>query len=266
MHSIKIDENHIRTDLLLEEKPNFYDSFYSKNNIKVYRSKFNKYNYTTISFLDITDKDEYNDLEDIFINEINNFLNLNDNDIVLIVGLGNDKSTPDSLGPLVVDEVIATRYLYLISDVDCNFSNVSKIAPNVMGNTGIDSINIIKSIISDIHATKVIVIDSLKSSSVDRLLHTIQITDSGIHPGSGINNDRGELSSNTVSSSVISIGVPTVVDVKTIVEDLIEEKVQMKNNFIVTPTNIDFLIEKLSKLIGEGINISLHKDFIRQKK
>ena len=264
MHNIKVDENHIRTDLIIEDNSINYDTCINKNNIKVYKSRKNNYNYTTISFNDITDKDNYKNLENVFINEFNKYLDLKDNDIILVVGLGNDKSTPDSLGPLVVDIVVATRYLYLISDVDCNFSNVSKISPNVMGNTGIDSINMIKSIINDINATKVIVIDSLKASSVERLVHTIQITDSGIHPGSGINNDRGELSSNTVNSKVISIGVPTVVDVKTIVEDILEEDVTMKSNFIVTPTNIDFLVERLSNLIGDSINICLHKDFIRQ--
>ena len=264
MHRVKIDENHIRTDLIIELDSNNSNEIYKYKDVSVYRNTINNYSYTTISFLDITDSDSYFDIEKIFIKELKKYININNNDVILVVGLGNDKSTPDALGPLVIENILVTRYLYLIGDIDKNFSNVSKFIPNVMGNTGIDSISLIKNVIKDINASLVIVIDSLKAGCVDRLIKTIQITDSGIHPGSGINNDRGELSSNVLSCPVISIGVPTVVDVKTIVEDLIDQEVIMKDNYILTPTNIDFVIERLSTLIGRGINICLHKDFIRQ--
>lgn len=128
----------------------------------------------------------------------------------------------------------------------------------------IETIKVLKSVIKESGANKVIVIDSLKASKVERLNKIIQITNSGIHPGSGINNNRGEVSEKTMNASIVAIGVPTVVDVKTIVEDILKEEVTLKENLIVTPTNIDFIIQKLGLLIGNGINISLHKDFKRQ--
>ena len=123
-----------------------------------------------------------------------------------------------------------------------------------MGNTGIESIAIIKSIVKDINPTKIIIIDSLKASNKERLIKTIQITNSGINPGSGINNSRGEISKKTIGCDVVAIGIPTVVDMST----------NVKENFIVTPTNIDFVIERLSSLIASSLNKSLHKNYNRQ--
>ena len=128
-----------------------------------------------------------------------------------------------------------------------------------MGTTGIESIDLIKNIIKDIKATKVIAIDALKASKIERLVKTIQITDSGIHPGSGINNNRGEISKNTMETDVISIGIPTVVDIKTILESILEEEIELDENLILTPTDIDYQIEKLSKLLSISINKTLHK-------
>lgn len=128
-----------------------------------------------------------------------------------------------------------------------------------MGNTGIETSKIIKSLIKEIKATKVIIVDSLKTNNMNRLGKTIQITDQGIFPGSGINNNRKEISKKTVGCDVIAIGIPTVLDIKSLVSEIDENE-----NYIVTPTNIDFLILKLSLLLSNGLNISLHKNFIRQ--
>ena len=114
-----------------------------------------------------------------------------------------------------------------------------------------------KSIVEKINPTKVIIIDSLKTNNLSRLAKTIQITDQGISPGSGIGNKRKEISKNTIEKEVIAIGIPMVVDIKNIINT--------KESMIVTPTNIDFLVEKLSILIGNGINISLHKNFFSTK-
>ena len=189
------------------------------------------------------------------------FLSFQSDDVFLIVGLGNRKSTPDSLGPSTIDNILVTRYLYLLGDIHDGYRNVCSFVPDVMGNTGIETSQIIQSIIRDTKATKVIVIDSLKTDHMDRLIKTIQITDQGIFPGSGIGNNRKEISKETVGVDVIAIGVPTVVDLRCFMEI-------SKNHdalaYIVTPTNIDFVVEKLGILIGNGINISLHEDFMRQ--
>ena len=257
MHEININDNSLRTDLILEKDLELKSiKKTTHNKLKIITNKYNNYKYTTIYFNDITDKDNFNNLLEVFIKELKKYLTLSKKDKYLVIGLGNDKSTPDSLGPKVLDNILVTRYLYLLGDVSSGYSNVCSFEPNVTGNTGIETFDIIKSIIKETKATKVIVIDSLKTNNLNNLIKTIQITDSGISPGSGVNNKRGELSKDKLKVDILSIGVPTVVDIKTLNNDL--------DNLIVTPTNIDFIIEKLALLIGKGINISLHKDFIRQ--
>ena len=263
MHKIKLDDNIVRTDLILEQNIDMKDvSNDTINNIKVMKNEFENNHYTTIYFDDITDSDIYNELEKVFISEFKKYIDINSKDIILVIGLGNNKSTPDSLGTLTIDNIIPTRYLFELGEVEEGYSNVSVYKPDVIGNTGIESINIINGIVKDIKPTKIIVIDSLKANSLDRLTKTIQITDSGIHPGSGINNNRGEISNKTTNSKVIAIGIPTVVDIKTIFN---EKNVDINNSFIVTPTNIDFVIDKLSILLGNSLNKIFHKNFNRQK-
>jgi len=245
--------NNIRTDLIFElDKDNYKEIIINKtNNIRVLKG----IDYTTITFNDITDSSNYKLVEDTFIKELKKYITINNKDTILVIGLGNNKSTPDSLGPSTIDNILVTRYLYLLNKLNDNYSNVCSFIPNVMGNTGIESFKIIKSIIKTSKATKVIIIDSLKTNNIDRLVKTIQITNRGITPGSGLNNNYKEISKDSVGVDVIAIGVPTVVDLKNILDI---------DNFIVTPTNIDFLIERLSILLGNGINKVLHKNFNRQ--
>ena len=265
MHTINIDSKTIQTDLILEQDLTCNNKINTKEKYEVINTKINNYHYTTIYFKDITDKDNYQTVQNLFITELKKYLKPKRKDIFLVVGLGNSKSTPDSLGPYTIDNILVTRYLYLMGDVEEGYSNVASFTPNVMGNTGIETSKIIKSIIKECNCTKVIIIDSLKTNHISRLLKTIQITDKGISPGSGIGNNRCEISKKTQGIEVIAIGVPTVVDIKTIIENETKEKQNITNNLILTPTNIDFIIEKLSTLIGNGINISLHENFIRQK-
>lgn len=259
MHRVKIDDNSIRTDLIFEKK--FTNTGLNEavfNKLKVITNNENGNNYSTIFFDDVTDSTSSKELEKVLFKELSKYIKIKSNDVILVIGLGNSKSTPDSLGPLTVDKIIPTRFLFNLSDVEDGYSNVSIYKPDVIGNTGIESISIIKSIVSDIKATKVIIIDSLKAGNKERLTKTIQITDSGINPGSGINNSRGEISKNTIDADVIAIGIPTVVDIRTLInsnDDI---------SFIVTPTNIDFVIEKLSLVLSNCINSILHKNFNRQ--
>ena len=258
MHKIKINDNLVRTDLILEKNPHIKNLHSTKyNGINISKNKDNNYKYTTIFFDDITDSLESKHLEEVLIAELKDYINPKPNDIFLVIGLGNQKSTPDSLGPLTIDNIIPTRYLFSFGEVDKSYSNVSIYKPDVIGNTGIESISIIKSIIKEIKATKVIVIDALKANNIDRLIKTIQITNSGIHPGSGINNNRGEISEKTTMADVIAIGIPTVVDINSLLD---------KDNlsYIVTPTNIDFVIERLAYILGDSLNIILHNHHNRQ--
>lgn len=140
----------------------------------------------------------------------------------LVVGLGNDNVTPDALGPYVLDRIIVTRHLFTDQTVSNKYSEVSGITPGVMGNTGIETYDIIKSVVNSINVDYLIVVDALASSSIMRINRTIQITDTGISPGSGVGNKRKELSYETIGVPVIAIGVPTVVDFVTITTEVID--------------------------------------------
>lgn len=260
MHEIDLNKKDLRTDLILEKQYKNLESKTTKyKDIEIITTKYKNNNYTTIYFNDATDKDNYLNLEKVLIKELKKYINIKENDTILVVGLGNSKSTPDALGPSTIDSILVTRHLKLLNVLDKDYSVVSTFKPSVMGTTGIESIDLIKNIIKDIKATKVIVLDALKASKIERLVKTIQITDSGIHPGSGINNNRGEISKNTMKTDVISIGIPTVVDIKTILESILEEEIELDENLILTPTDIDYQIEKLSKLLSISINKTLHK-------
>ena len=260
MHEIDLNKKDLRTDLILEKQYKNLESKTTKyKDIEIITTKYKNNNYTTIYFNDATDKDNYLNLEKVLIKELKKYINIKENDTILVVGIGNSKSTPDALGPSTIDSILVTRHLKLLNVLDKDYSVVSTFKPSVMGTTGIESIDLIKNIIKDIKATKVIVLDALKASKIERLVKTIQITDSGIHPGSGINNNRGEVSKNTMKTDVISIGIPTVVDIKTILESILEEEIELDENLILTPTDIDYQIEKLSKLLSISINKTLHK-------
>lgn len=196
---------------------------------------------------------------------------------VLVVGLGNREVTPDALGPQVVDNLFVTRHL--IREYGDEFKeknhlgNISAISPGVMAQTGMETVEIIKGIIKETDPKLIIVIDALASRSINRLNTTVQLTDAGISPGSGVGNNRKAINEDTLGIRVIAVGVPTVVDAGTIVADTLtkymestgfnEEDIfkfisevnssQMYNMF-VTPKNIDELVKQISFTISEALN------------
>ena len=234
-------------------------------NIK--RNKFNKITTLTIDN-DKYIKGEYITIEfkDIFNDTLSNDLiktikylfrknNINESSSALVVGLGNEKSTPDSLGPLVIDNIIVTRHLEILG---LNLNRVvSAIKPGVTGSTGIETKDIIKSVVDKIKPDFLIIIDSLKSESLKRLNKTIQLTDTGIHPGSGVQNKREKIDKEVLGIPVIAIGVPTVCDIKTIIKEKTNKNIN--DNMIITSRDIDFVIEKMSDLISISINKSLYE-------
>ena len=201
---------------------------------------------------------------------------------ILVLGLGNIYVTPDSLGPKVINEIDVTRHLikYLPQYVDENTRSVSAIAPGVLGTTGIETVEILKGVVENVKPKLVIVIDSLASRSIERISSTIQISDTGIVPGAGVGNTRAEISENTIGVPVIAIGIPTVVETAVLVNDCLNlfiEKLQdeaksndylnkLKEddnyeeikealipsdyNMIVTPKEIDDLIENMKDVIS----------------
>ena len=196
---------------------------------------------------------------------------------VLIAGLGNREVTPDALGPQVVDNLFVTRHLIREFGEKFkernNLGNVSAISPGVMGQTGMESSEILRGIIHEIKPKLIIVIDALAARSINRLNTTIQITNTGISPGSGVGNNRNALNKESLGVEVIAIGVPTVVDAATIVNDTMEQYMkkqglgeqeiyqflgevnqQTMSNMFVTPKNIDESIKRISFTISEALN------------
>lgn len=210
---------------------------------------------------------------------------------ILVVGLGNLYVTPDSLGPKVIQDIDITRHLltYMPDVLEQGTRPVSAVSPGVLGTTGIETVEILKGIVDNIHPKLIIVIDALASRSIERISSTVQIADTGIVPGAGVGNQRKELTVDTLGIPVIAIGVPTVVEAATIAADSLnlfiqrlqeeahsneflnqlqeEDKYQMIKevlqpadyNFIVTPKEIDELIENMSSVVARGINFATQK-------
>lgn len=212
----------------------------------------------------------------------------------LIIGLGNWNITSDALGPRAVSKTLVTRHIFknYNKDYDADFSEVAALSPGVMGITGIETVEIVKSIVDKIKPDRVVAIDALASRKMDRVNSTIQISTGGIAPGGGVGNKRKALDKSYLGVDVIAIGVPTVVDAATLTIDVLdlaidnlievsqensefykmltklkeEEKYQLikdsldpyDKNLIVTPKDIDETIENLAIIISEGLNRSLH--------
>ena len=198
------------------------------------------------------------------------FLNLkemlNKKKKILIAGLGNAGVTADSLGPKVVNNLYITRHLQKEGIGNYQFE-LSAIAPGVMAQTGIETSEILESLADRIKPDVVIVIDALAARSYSRLNKTIQISDTGIAPGSGVGNHRNEITQHTIGVPVLAIGVPTVISVPAIIHDVFGEKSlenvseNIDEEFIsmhVTPKNIDESMKRISYTISEGINHLLH--------
>ncbi len=176
----------------------------------------------------------------------------------LIIGLGNEGITPDALGPLVISQIIATRHLKDELPPTHEFAKLNQVSaftPKVLGQTGIETAVIVKAICDEIKPDYVIAIDALACNDISRLGTTIQLSNTGISPGSGVQNRRKELSKQTLGVPVIAIGIPTVVDMHTIAEN-ITGKTADKHlpNMMVTPRDVDKLIERSAKLLSYAIN------------
>ncbi len=335
-HEIDLKNYKIRTDLIVEQvtdENNVSTKVYDENGIKITTVEVDKNmseqinkkvgDYVTIEFDDVTDSHNQEIVKKIFSEQLSEIIKktkIKDSDKCLIIGLGNDKSTPDSLGPLTIDKVLVTNHLFMYGQVEEGFRSVSAIIPGVTGTTGIETSDLIKSVVDGIKPDFLIMIDALASQALDRVNKTIQISNTGIHPGSGVGNSRKEISKDTTGIPVIAIGIPTVVDAVTVVSDTInymqkhyafhkkfiknplsklvsstqinylkkevdiekEDKINLLGivgslnemeikqlilevltpigyNLMVTPKEVDFIVEKLATILGEGINISLHE-------
>ena len=333
MHKIDLKKYEIRTDMALDLLGKSADNFkiddYVKEDVKVSWLELEEDNilnkkkgtYLTLEFDDVTDDDSKKIVSNVFKEELEKILKkegFNKNTKTLVIGLGNRKSTPDALGPFVSEKIIVTKHFFDMNvNVEDNFTSVASFYPGVTGTTGIETSDFIYGVIDKVKPDLVIVVDALCSTSISRVNKSIQISDTGIYPGSGVGNKRKEISKQTLGVPVISIGIPTVVDAAVIVADTIsfmsknyaynkshskasklinkpvnylKKDISVSNhdkktllglvgllnegelinltyevltpigyNLMVTPKEVDFVIEKLSDVISYGINHSLHE-------
>ena len=204
---------------------------------------------------------------------------------VLVVGLGNREATPDALGPVAVDELVVTRHLILQLGEEFrkkyHLTSFCALAAGVLAQTGMESGEIIKSVVEELHPDIVIAIDALASRSTERLGTTVQITDTGIYPGAGIGNNRQALNKETLGVPVIAVGVPTVVDAATILrerlgsylrkkgvsetecEEILTEAGENEGQVLfVTPKGIDELVRRAGETVAEAINLCFCKELL----
>lgn len=308
----------IRTDLAVENREIYKEAYkedskgvdiekeendnYTVTRIKVLNEEGSKNlqkaigTYITIDVpaLNKSDADLKDEISQLVAKEIKALGKNKPNSKTLIIGLGNWNITPDSLGPRVVERVLVTRQYFVNynKEIDETVANVAALSPGVMGITGIETVEIVKGVVEKVKPDLVIAVDALASRKMERISTTIQISDTGISPGAGVGNNRMELTEKTLGVPVIAIGIPTVVDAATIVNDTLdliieslkkeaevgtefykllsdissEEKYTLikevlnpyMKNVVVTPTDIDTVIDDLSIIVANGLNMALH--------
>ena len=272
-NNINLKPFNVRTDLVVESidashKPIKTQEKTNKN-IKISTTDITKEEgtviekkegrYVTITFKDITNYEDREEIGKALEKEIKSLLkykNIKDDDEGLILGLGNSKSTPDALGPKVVSRLVITRHLFKLNALPKEgIRSISAISPGVMGETGIETADYIEALTNLINPQFIIVIDALAASSLERVNHTIQLTDTGIRPGSGVYNNRKEISTDTLKIPVIAIGVPNVVESSVIVNEAINYLLKhisyIKNNTEInklSPLHFDNYIDKIRNL------------------
>jgi spore protease len=236
----------------------------------------------------------HEEIKKLFAERLSEIASLDKDDSVLVVGLGNRYVTPDSLGPKVISGILVTRHISetLPDEIRSSVRSVAAVTPGVMGLTGIESAEIIKGITEKTKPSLIIAIDALAARKASRINATVQMSDTGVTPGAGVGNTRGALNKETLGVPVIAVGVPTVVNAATLVNDSLdsilsdmiklcdkgssfyntlndlsyEEKYSLisacldpyTENMFVTPKEVDSVVDTLADIISSGINMALH--------
>lgn len=282
----------IRTDLAVEAREIAGEKAATKGDLPGVASKEYAEGGTTVTVVDILDeqgekavgkpKGKYVTLEfdsghiaENFVSivettakELKNLLPTTHSKSVLVIGLGNWHITPDAIGPRTVENIMVTRHL--VDQMPQYFSEyrpVSALSPGVLGITGMESLEVIQGVCSRVKPDLVIAVDALVSRKASRLCRTIQLSDTGIVPGSGIGNARAAINRESLNVPVIAAGIPTVVDAATLADDLVREAgghldaavlEKMNGSLIVTPKDADVKVADIAKLLGYSINMALH--------
>lgn len=295
----------VRTDLVLEARESIDEAdgelrgveveeyFYEKEDVRVTKVTINTRNaakamgkpmgiYVTMEAPAIVEPDEdyHREVSECLAKELLKLLPDGEEQNVLVVGLGNREVTADALGPQTVDNLFITRHIvreYGKAAYNCSKMNqLSALEPGVMARTGMETAEIVNGVVKETSPDVLLVIDALAARSIKRLNRTIQVTNTGIQPGSGVGNHRNALTRESLGIPVIAIGIPTVVDAATIVMDAMEKMLEEEkeldrfqlinrqkppfpelNNMYMTGKDIDAVIKRVSYTVSEGINIAM---------
>ena len=288
------NNQNIRTDLALEAQELWRESageITSIQGVEAAQETINGFIVTTVNILDkngeevlgkpagkyVTieldglirrEENSFSNAVELVAKQIRSLMNMDTLDAVFVAGLGNNAITPDAIGPETINSIMITRHLKeRMPQEFAPFKQVAAVQTGVLGTTGIESADLITAVISRLHPDCIIAVDALASRSVGRLCRTLQISNTGIIPGSGVGNSRMALNEETLGVPVVAIGVPTVVDADTLLSDMAGkagwrnmQEDQTIQKMIVTPRDIDKNVRDIAKLIGYSINMAIHKD------
>lgn len=218
--------------------------------------------YITVEFPDILKISDYSELEETIRANLVALLP-EKREKILVVGLGNRNITCDNIGPNTASKILATRHIagsFAESIGLKNLKSVAVITPDVLGKTGIEATEICEGVVKKIKPDAIIAIDALAAGSVSRLFKTVQITNTGIEPGSGVKNGRKELSFESLSVPVIALGVPTAVDALVLAQELTEAVPKTDCDLIVTPKDCDLLSHRISEILSRSLNSLLQPE------
>lgn len=282
----------IRTDLALEVRESFQEdkvevrgvtideTYDEERDIRVTRVRIESENgakamgkpmgeYITLEASGLSEEDEayHREVSEELAKYIRALLGKGEKSI-LVVGLGNREVTPDALGPQVVRHLMITRHIMktygALAFGKESMNEISAIVPGVMAQTGMETLEIVKGIVEETHPDWVIAVDALAARSSKRLNRTIQLCDTGIHPGSGVGNHRNGLTKETLGVPILALGIPTVVDAASIVYDATGDRSRISpglNGMFVTTKNVDEMIRRLGVTVGEAINLAVETGF-----
>jgi spore protease len=254
--------------------------------------------YITIDAPEIRNNnyDVHEEITHVLADQLIELMKLKEDAGILIIGLGNWNATPDALGPQVINKTMVTRHLFQLSPAELHgqLRKISALSPGVLGITGIETAEIIRGIVEHVKPDLVIAIDALAAGSLERVGTSIQLADTGIHPGSGVGNQRAGINEESIGCKVIAIGLPTVVNAAVIAHDVVEGVFKQfvtspslyklykgikpetfsriiddvlspfQGNLMVTPKEVDSLIQTSAKIIAGALAISLHPGIDRQ--
>lgn len=240
--------NNFRTDFALDKNIKFTEiKTYTKNNIKILQNKLNKQLHHIILFENTFEEQKIKSILKKEIFYFLNYYNINKNNHIFIVGLGNESNTADSIGSKVLKYIDVNSHLFNLG-CDINHIKISALEPGVLGTTGIDTAKIIKSVCKNIKPDLIILIDSFITNNINNLNKTIEISNIGIKPGSGIRGNNSKITESNLKIPIITIGIPVCIEYK-----------KDNNTLLVSTSDIDEYVNNISKTIGSSLNEILYQ-------